>query len=298
MKWNKAEEKCLRDLMESLHEEDWQRSMINVFPHRSWDAIRKKIKRLRIEERLGLTGVRVFVFPDIHFPYQDDKALSIAEQACIDHDPEIIIILGDLIDCEAPSSFKKEPEQLLGLQDECDQAQAFLQRLRTNHPDARIILKEGNHEVRLKTILKNAHTHALSSLRCLRVEALLGLEELGIEYYDSETKLRLGNLKVTHGNVVRQGAGYTAHKEMSCGLSGISGHTHRLAKVWRTKEAGQTFWIEAGCLCKLDMGYLSDTAADWQQGFVLGWVDESEYWHLHPVEIINHTAFWNGKEYK
>ena len=49
------------------------------------------------------------VINDIHFPYQDDKALQLTLKIIKAYQPDIIFINGDAMDFYAISKFSKEP---------------------------------------------------------------------------------------------------------------------------------------------------------------------------------------------
>lgn len=296
MKWNKQEEQTLLDLLQTIKEEEWVSKIPPVFAHRSWDSIRKKIKRLRIEE----PGKPIvwFAYPDIHFGHEDSIALAIASAVCDSVNPDIIILLGDLIDCEAPSKFSKSPDAYLGLQSELNKAKIFLQGLRLRHPNATIYYKEGNHELRIPNALKGS-AMAFYSLDCLRLENLLDLDYYNIKFIEKNTPLIVNNVVVTHGEYVSKHSGYSAKREMEARqLSGISGHTHRISKVTHSSMGGDTTWVEAGCLCDLGPNYVGDKAPNWQQGFVVGYQDpESLEIDFHPIQIKGHKALWDGVIY-
>jgi len=86
-------------------------------------------------------------FGDVHIPFQDDLAIQtmfgyLEENNII---PNIIIILGDLIDFYKISSFVKDPKKK-SVKEEIDLAKKFLYDLREYFPDSKIVYKNGNHE--------------------------------------------------------------------------------------------------------------------------------------------------------
>ncbi len=240
---------------------------------------------------------KIFLLSDVHFPHQDDNALAVAERICQLYEPTIIAVNGDLLDCSAISRYDKKAIELLGLQAECDQGREWFARLRQRHPDARIIYLLGNHEDRLRRyLLKKAP--ALQGLRCLSFAGLLGLDAVGVECHAYNRPVLVNGFKITHGDGVRSKAGYTAHRQMDCGRSGASGHTHRAALVSKTNDVATTQWMEIGCLCNLDAEYLGDSAADWQHACatVDQLCDDQGSWMHEPrlIPIRNGAALWNG----
>ncbi len=251
-----------------------------------------EIKRKRRAHRS-----KVFFFPDVHFPHEDKAALAAAENLCRHIEPDLIVLLGDLLDCYAVSRYDKDPRRIGSLQEEFDQGLAFLRRLRENHPEAEIVYKEGNHEERLQKFLWSK-APALASLRCMELSEQLELEDLGIQYIKAAERYSLGALTVTHGHVVRTGSGNSARGEMTKrASSGISGHTHRLGHVMHTNGNGTAGWVEAGCLCSFEADYIGDYAPDWQHGCVIGHqitAHDVDRIDLQIVPIINGVAHYQG----
>lgn len=161
------------------------------------------------------------VLSDIHFPYQDDKAIKAALNFIKTNPVDIIILNGDILDFYDVSSFDKNPDRVNSLQKEIDMATKFFKKLRTIKPNARIVFIKGNHEYRLERYLKK-HPE-LYSLDALKLPNLLDLKKYNIEY--SDKGIKLGSLKIIHGTIVRKFSGYTARAEMEKNdCSGISGH--------------------------------------------------------------------------
>lgn len=222
---------------------------------------------------------RFIAFGDIHFPYQDDNALSKLLKFISKYNPENLIMLGDVLDFYDLSSFDKDPLRVDNLQEEIDLAKKFFKKLkRVCQPNCNIFFIMGNHEERLKRYLSK-HPE-IASLENLKIENLLGLNEMKINFVPY--KLNIHNVTFTHGDIVRKHSGYSAHgqAELHDG-SGCSGHTHRLGSYYKTTPNKMDEWHEAGCLCKLDPEYIPHTP-NWQQGFLYGKITKD------IVEINNH----------
>lgn len=85
------------------------------------------------------------VISDIHFPYQDDKALKAVYKFLEQHPVDTIILNGDILDFYDVSSFDKDPDRINSLQKEIDLAQKFFKKLRDLSPNSRIVFVKGNH---------------------------------------------------------------------------------------------------------------------------------------------------------
>ena len=173
---------------------------------------------------------RFVVLSDIHFPYQDNKALNAVYSFLKDKEINTIVLNGDILDMYDVSSFDKDPSRINSLQQELNLAYKFFKKLRELQPKAKIVFIRGNHEYRIERYLRK-HPE-LFSLDALKLPNLLRLSEFDIGY--EEKAYKLGNLKITHGSVVRKFSAYSAHAEMDKNdCSGISGHVHRLGCYYK-----------------------------------------------------------------
>lgn len=212
--------------------------------------------------------------------------------------PTIIVQGGDLVDFKIISRFLSDPRKTASVADELNMARDFFTRVRKKAPKARIIFKEGNHEERWDNYLKSK-ARELLGIKELTLEELFHCKKNKVEYYTANTTLKIGNLQITHGWYERTQAGYSAMGSLldTDDVCGISGHTHKLAKVSR----GNRWWIEAGHLGQRDPDiweYLKDKPANWQQGFAYGYQYSDGTWDLNPVWIDATGRFsLNGRMY-
>jgi hypothetical protein len=233
---------------------------------------------------------------DPHAPYHDEEAYSVALAFLRVFQPDRTWLLGDFLDFYQLSRFDKNPSRALELQGDIDAAHGLLARVREAVPNSRTTLIRGNHEDRLRRFLWTRAAE-LSGLRALDVPTLLGLPDLEIEYVESG-QIRVADFVIKHGDIVRARAGNTANGELDrAGLSGVSGHTHRLGQVFRRTLSGSTTWIEAGCLCDLQPEYLMGNVADWQHGLAYGYMERSgNRFVTHTLPIVNGRCIYDGQE--
>lgn len=235
------------------------------------------------------------VLSDQHIPFQDPVIEDLSIDFLAEHQPKVIHLLGDVLDFYSLSSFDKDPQRRETLQDELDGATRYFKRLRKVCPKARIIYSEGNHENRLRRYLWS-QARALSNLRTLSFEELLGLKEFNIEWVDASAPYRMGHLLFIHGELVRRASGASAKGHMDkFGCNVIHGHTHRLgAHYHRTYDDMMGAW-ENGCLCTLDPEYA--TCPDWQNGWSVVWF-HGDMFNVEQVCVVNAQYVYHGKVYK
>lgn len=190
------------------------------------------------------------------------------------------------------SDFDKNPARVHTLQDELDCAFEEMRKLRKACPYSRMIMLESNHTDRLRRFLWRKAS-ALSSLRALDIAGLMRLQEIEVEYKENFT---YRNFMFKHGDVVRKDAAYTAKAELEReGVSGSSGHTHRLGKHYRTLRGGAYCWIEGGCLCDLKPEYVKGIP-NWQHGMVhVSFEKSGSQFYAQDIPIINGKILYGGE---
>lgn len=250
--------------------------------------------------------VTALLWGDTHAPYSDPNVLSIFQAIAEDTEPTHLVHMGDGVDCYKLSTYDKDPERLQSQQEEIDMAREHLAAMRKASPRSTMRYLEGNHEDRLRRLLWRLEGPAavLASLTAFKEAmtwpALLGLKELDCQFvrYNEQTrKIFLPKFLVKHGNLVRKGSAMTARAEHEkYGMSGASGHTHRLGQFMTRDHNGNQIWIETGCGCDLNPDYCQDP--DWQNG-ALSLTFEPETGAFEAVSIYVHKglAVFNGKVY-
>lgn len=220
------------------------------------------------------------VIPDTHFPFQDDKAVEAALDIAKDLQPHAIVHLGDLVDCWQISDYDRDPSRVDDLRDNIQQARDFLADVHKVAPKAELTLLEGNHEDRLRRAIWRATGPMREVVKLPEFKTavswpkLFKLEQLGWSRFVPIAQQSHANVLpkiiTKHGTAVRKWSSYTAKEEqLKYGMSGVSGHTHRLGAFYHRDYNGRSVWIECGCICSLNpaMEYCDDP--DWQQGVVV-----------------------------
>lgn len=240
---------------------------------------------------------RVVFLSDIHAPFHDEIVWDQVLRFVQDYDPDRIVVNGDLVDAYNVSRFSKDPNRRHNLQDEIDISRGLLASLRDRAQNARIDLTTGNHESRVERYLWS-QAPELSSLRCLRLGELLSLNELEIELHGVEGFLLRPKFRVKHGDAVRKHSGHSAKSEFEKhGISGISGHTHRMGTYEVRNDAGVFAWTEQGCLCDMNPEYINGIA-NWAAGFAVGeFATGGNRYQLELVRVPEQRLVYRGRDY-
>lgn len=236
---------------------------------------------------------------DQHIPYDDTVINELVFDFIRDFKPDIIDVLGDIVDFFQISKFSTDPKRKTTLQADIDKTHAYLKTLREIAPKAEIELHFGNHLDRLRKYIWN-NAKELDCIRSLHLPFLLGLDSLGISYIESAEGYRQrGKLVLTHGHVISQDSAMTARRNLNrYGLSVICGHTHRGGATYKTDLLGVRGAWENFCLCRMDLAKEWRVGvANWQTGFsyLFYYADRFE---VHQCPIIKRRFTALGKEYR
>lgn len=248
-------------------------------------------------------------------PLHDREACDLAVQAAQELQPDVIVLLGDMLDL-APWSLKYPVEAALRdtTQPALVELHWWIASLRTASPKAQIVYLEGNHENRITRALVEKMQEAvnlrpadeLDSSSMLSMQRLLSLDKLDVEYHGpyGAAWWLWDKVKIHHGNVVRQGGGKTVSAMLgNASYSQVVGHIHRREYAARAIEyAGGQKVISAmspGCLCRVDGAVPHNAGSsllDWQQG--LGVVYKfGEQLSMQVVPIDRGKMVLHGKTY-
>lgn len=213
---------------------------------------------------------RVLVLSDAHIPYHDSTALEAAVAWGRKWKPDTVLLNGDMADFFSISFWEKNPHDR-DFPGEIALIRESLQWLRKKFPKARFVFKEGNHEFRYTRYiwLKAPELWGVDSCR---LEHMLKLDELGIEYVDDQRPVMIGKLPVLHGHELGRGGIAPAVNPARGAFirthsSVLIGHHHRTSlhaegDMWHHEIAT---W-STGCLCDLRPDF-SKVCNKWNHGF-------------------------------
>lgn len=264
-----------------------------IAPSSSWGLGAAKLVQPATTEA---TEVVVFV-SDIHVPFHDRRMVESSLRLIEDIQPHRVVLNGDIADFFQLSRFNKGLDRLDTLQAELDATNQHRTCYRMAAPNAVIDETEGNHDGRLRTFVQ-MNARALTSLRNLQPSALNAWDENEINPHGDNGFLLRKHFLVKHGNIVRGAVGATAKAEMdAAGISGTSGHTHRL-EFFGKAGYSQREWWGSGCLCRTDPDYVPGGVPNWQNGLLVGqFSTKSDAFVITPVFRYEDSLVFGGKRY-
>lgn len=240
-------------------------------------------------EKKGEKITKVVCLPDCHIPYHDKKAWELFLKACRVVKPDVLVIIGDLIDFLSVSSHSKSPSDNTNFQTELNAGLAALDELEALGVP-RVIYNEGNHCTRITRYVADK---APELYGMMDVKDLLKIDERkGWEWYPYGDFARIGELSTVHD------VGYCGINSARASLNAfqnnlVFGHSHRASVVYGGTVEGKTH------VC-MNIGHLLDyeqvsyrnrhtAKKDWQQG--IGMIYQSE----DGVSWANFIPFIDGR---
>jgi predicted phosphodiesterase len=264
-------------------------------------AHQQKLQKI-LKQRLA----KILFVPDSHHPYVDEVAWSVMLEAAKGWKPDIVVVLGDFIDCYQISAHQKDLKRRPSFEEEVDAGSFALKQLEDLKPSVQIYI-EGNHENRLDRLLTSEETRdklipliQVGAIKVQRIPDILKLKDRGWHYVDYKQHYKLGKLHVTHDCGK---AGMNAHMDAEATFqsNAVIGHTHRLGYSVRgnMKEehhVGAMFgWL--GDPDQAEYMHRAKALREWAHGFGIGYMDAEDNVYLVPVPIFNGKCLVEGKIY-
>lgn len=225
---------------------------------------------------IGVGLKKALVLPDIHLPYHNMKALTLALEVGKNENVDCVILNGDTLDCYALSDYEKDPRER-AFKDEIKDCKRFFKVLRKLFPSAKIIFKEGNHEYRFERLLLNKAPEFLG-VNEFQLKVLLGCYDFGIDYVAEKRYLQMGYLNILHGDEYK---GFSAMYPASAmgrkaKVCTLSSHNHRSDKSTSRSlvDVITSNWT-TGCLCELHPKYMPYN--NWNHGFSVVYRDGDSF---------------------
>lgn len=288
---------------------------------RMWRANRAKESRRAHTERYLERYVAPYVIDPNSLEFNDDGSylmLTISDthsqfldpfvwfaylSALRDLKPDCALLNGDTLEGAEISRHPKIPGWTEPLQNELDFKREMFRQIREDAGfRGDLVDTGGNHDTgdRLVSYLTQV-APGLASLRSLRVDELLGLDDYCVQLYhggtilsprgteDAKPGLLLFDFyRIVHGSVLGQNP--SAGELRKAGRSGQSGHVHRAGLSFGTTEADEGLsWMTTpmGARHELGRSYLkSQTTTGWQRGLGVARLFPDGTVHQYPAIVL------------
>jgi len=208
--------------------------------------------------RLPLTCNNILLISDLHIPYHDIDAVTIALEYGVREEVNTIIINGDMLDFCRISRFETDFSKR-SVKQEFDSAKNFLRVLRQVFPTAEIYWIKGNHDQRYEKYLFQKASEIWDD-PYFKLEERLRLNEERVHLVDDKILVKSGKLAITHGHHIFKGiftpVSPARGAYMKAKQSVIVGHLHRPSHHPESDMEGNinAAW-STGCMCQLKMDY-------------------------------------------
>lgn len=231
----------------------------------------------------------ILIISDLHIPYHDIDAITLALDYAQKEKVNTIFINGDLIDNHQVSKFESDPRKR-SVKQEFDATKQFLVSLRKAFPEASIYWLKGNHCIRWEKFLL-AKVHEIFDDPYFTLEERLRLNEEKVVMLDDRTLVKAGKLSITHGHHIFKGIFSPVNPARGAFLkakqSVIVGHLHRASYHPEVDLDGKVIgcW-STGCLCELKPNY-SPLVSNSQHGFAHVILEGNGDYTVKNYQIIN-----------
>ena len=222
--------------------------------------ITNEIKYLEIKNKN-----KIGVIADLHDPYHSKEAIQITTSFFKKKKIDTLILAGDSVDFYSISRFDKIPTDI-NLQFEIDVTNQVLKYIRQELPKTEIYFMYGNHEFRLYN--KMLRYPEIFNLNCLKLNKLLGLDELNIRLLELRQIIKYNDIFIIHGDEIPE------RKLKKPFQNIIYGHRHKkqinISEI--SLDNRQYISHGIGCLCALNPDYMPIN--DWNHGF--GYIEDNQ----------------------
>lgn len=231
----------------------------------------------------------ILLISDLHIPYHDIDAVTIALEYGIENNVNTIVILGDLIDFHKVSKFQSDPHKR-NIKQEFDATKQFLRVLRQLVPTQEIYWLKGNHDIRYERYLLQKAQEIWDD-PYFHLEERLRLNEERVHLIDDTVLMKAGKLNLTHGHHIFKGIFTPVSPARGAWMRAkenvIVGHLHRASFHPEVDINGQvTAGWSLGCLCETRPSY-SPLISNSQHGFAHVLVEPNGHFSVRNYSIIN-----------
>lgn len=210
---------------------------------------------------------------------------------------DFVLLNGDTLEGGEISTHPKIPNWSVSIQVEFDFQREMVKQIRETGFKGHLIVVGGNHGIDRWARYMSQQAPALSSLRDMRIDKLMGLEEFNVTLAQGGTIMSpegteddapglflFDFYRISHGTKLGQSPALA--ELLASGRSGQTGHTHRAQVIYGTTEAlrGMSHMsTPMGCNNRAGRAYMKGTNFGWQKGFGAAFLSPGEKVHQYPV---------------
>lgn len=235
--------------------------------------------------KLPSSATHGIIFGDVHFPFQDNTAITAMLNHAAGKKVNFIILNGDLLDFYQMSRFMKDPRKR-SVNDEIWSLVEFINILQETFPKVKIFYKLGNHDERLERYLmvKAPELLSMSEFKLSEIMKIRGIEDV---VYIQNQIIYAGRLPIVHGHEFMGGGSGTVNPARNLALksfsSALTSHFHRTSSHTETDINEKVMsWFSLGCLCSLHPDYAR--LNKWNHGFAYMEIDGEDFAvHNHKI---------------
>jgi predicted phosphodiesterase len=227
------------------------------------------------------------ILNDIHFPYQDNEALTAALNYAKKEKPDFIFLNGDIIDVHSLSYFMKDPRKKR-FSEELKLLADFIETLHKQFK-CKIYYKFGNHEERYDSFLFQK-AHELLGVEEFSLESIIKKRISKVEIIGVRRTVVIAGLPFIHGHEF--GRGMMAPVNAARGLflqakhSAVKGDCHTTSEHVEKDimDKMMTTW-SVGCLCGLTPFFAVKNK--WNHGFAMIDIGGDRKYKFRNFRIFN-----------
>jgi len=231
---------------------------------------------------------RLLILSDVHLPYHNIQALTLALKYGKDNGANGVLLNGDILDFYGLSRYEKDPRKRK-FSDELQMGRDFIALLRREFDGIPIYFKVGNHEARYESFLR-LKAPELLGISEFQIDNLLRFGEHGVELITDDRIIRAGKLSILHGHEFGRSifspvnparGAYMRSKE-----NVIVGHHHQTSSHMEKSLNGDVIgaW-STGCLCEMHPAYARINK--WNHGFAFVEIESDGTFEVSNMSIIN-----------
>lgn len=231
----------------------------------------------------------ILLISDLHIPYHDIDAITLAINYGKEKGINTIFINGDLLDFFMISRFRKV-RKAPSVKTELDMARTFLDILNREFPNVPIYFLLGNHDQRLEHYLADKAPELLD-VEEFQLKDLLKAKLHNMVVIEDTTLVKMGSLAVTHGHLLIRGVFAPVNAARGAFLkakaSVLVSHVHKISTHSETNINNKLIvTYSTGCLCELNPAY-NPFGNNYSLGFAHISVQSNGNYQVRNLQILD-----------